>query len=878
MSDMKIKLTLAADDNASRTLIKAIEAIKKADANAGKSTGTAAQAAARAQAEAAKAARLRTTAAQAAGTLGIRTERQIQAEILRTQRAYQKLQSSGRASQNDLQRGAQATRQRMRELNQELGRVTASQRLMGAGRGMAATAAGVAAGIHLVSPPIKKAINYEKQLALTANVAYANEGIEGRKAGRSELNEGVKTAVRAGGGTRDEALSALNTMLASGALSKQTALNLLPLLQKASTGTGASTDDLAGVMITAIQQFGIAEKDIGMLLDKAVRSGEYGSFELENLARWLPQQLAAASKIGMKGMSDFEVILRSNQQAAITAGSKDAAGNNLVNLLTKVNSRDTVKRAEKIAYKSGGETKDVRKIKKNKEGIDLIKSLNESIAQGTNPLDAFIGIVDKLVASNKEYQKLDKELNSLGSGDSPEKQQAMQSMATLLEGSVVGELLADREALMALIAIRGQREFGKGAMEATSDEKAVGAVETSFQNVADTASVKTQMMGNEWEIAQTEGLQPFINKLGDVSKVLAEYAEKYPDLTKSITVATLALVALAGIAGSAALANVLVGGGRRPPIPAGGRPPAPAGGSGGGGPPLPNGSSNLWNRITRNLGPLVGAGVAGYQIYGNQERTDIDQKAKNVEHGRSVGWLAGATGGWELGAAMGNGSGNPYVKVGSAVLGSIIGGLGGTELGGSVVGAAQERYDEFMNPERSERGRKTAADKYNAAKALYESTLTPDQLQKYRKDKAEAEAYEKEQLSMGVPVIPFNDPVVTDPKWMQQANGRDQKRIDYENNRRAFWPTYENASQSQIAQASATAERLRTLQSPVIGGMPDMAQQSTQTINEMAVKINEMLGQVIAKEVVVNMVGMMDGKEMFRGVERVMITELNRGG
>ena len=52
--------------------------------------------------------------------LGIRSERQIRMEILQTQAAYNRLARSGRASHNDLARAATATRNRIRELNDEL--------------------------------------------------------------------------------------------------------------------------------------------------------------------------------------------------------------------------------------------------------------------------------------------------------------------------------------------------------------------------------------------------------------------------------------------------------------------------------------------------------------------------------------------------------------------------------------------------------------------------------------------------------------------------------------------------------------------------------------------------------------------------------------
>ena len=124
-------------------------------------------------------------------------------------------------------------------------------------------------------------------------------------------------------------------MLASGSVKADTAMKLLPTLQKAAVGTGASTEDLAQIAISAMQQFDISEDKIGEVLDKAVAAGQAGNFELSDMARWLPKQMAAGKAAGLSGMNGLEALLMANQQARVTAGSEDEAGNNLSNLLVK---------------------------------------------------------------------------------------------------------------------------------------------------------------------------------------------------------------------------------------------------------------------------------------------------------------------------------------------------------------------------------------------------------------------------------------------------------------------------------------------------------------------------------------------------------------
>ncbi|MDM7050761.1 phage tail tape measure protein, partial [Klebsiella michiganensis] len=145
----------------------------------------------------------------------------------------------------------------------------------------------------------------------------------------------------------------------------------------------------------------------------------------------------------MKGLDDFATLLGLNQAAAITAGSSSQAGNNVTQFLAKITSRDASTAAERIKY--------------NGKGIDLPGSLVNAQGKGMNSIDAFSAIVDKIVASNPEYSKLEKRLAN--STDSADQQRIMASQVKILEGSSVGQIIADQQALMALVAYRSNRKY-----------------------------------------------------------------------------------------------------------------------------------------------------------------------------------------------------------------------------------------------------------------------------------------------------------------------------------------------------------------------------------------------------------------------------------
>ena len=478
--------------------------------------------------------------------LGVRSERSIQNEINRTRAAYDQLKRSGIASGRELDRAAVATKRRIAELNAEMGKVSMGQRLGNIGRGVAGLAAGATAAGMVLAQPMKKQRDYDRSLAMTANTAFAERDVAGRIAGKAELNNAVKSAVEIGGGTKEDALGALDTMLASGAVKADTAMKLLPTLQKGSTATGASTDDLAKIAISAMQQFDISEDKIGEVLDKAVAAGQAGNFELADMARWLPKQMAAGKSAGLSGMSGFEALLVGNQQARVTAGTSDEAGNNFANLLAKLTSKETNERFKnlKIKGKDGQE-----------HGVDFIASMEAQKKKGKNSIEAFMSIMDQVIGQDGKYQELQEKLKGAKKEDQAK---LLGEMANLVEGTAIGQVISDREALMALLGIRNNVSLGKEVKE--SLDKSEGAVDTSHAVIKDTNSYKVEDAKNNVDFAQMQGMKGFNDALGDVSVKIAEYAKAYPDLTGKIVTAGTVVASLSAAAITAAGSLRLLGG------------------------------------------------------------------------------------------------------------------------------------------------------------------------------------------------------------------------------------------------------------------------------------------------------------------------------
>ena len=550
MANMDLSLTLKAKDYASGVVKSVENSVSKSTKNIenqAQRSATTQQRAVRQTAQVTEQSyRQIQQAARNREMLGVRSERSIQNEINRTRAAYDQLKRSGIASGRELDRAAVATKRRIAELNAEMGKVSMGQRLGNIGRGIAGLAAGATAAGMVLAQPMKKQMDYDRSLAMTANTAFAERDVAGRIAGKAELNSSVKNAVEIGGGTKEDALGALDTMLASGAVKADTAMKLLPTLQKGATATGASTDDLAKIAISAMQQFDISEDQIGEVLDKAVAAGQAGNFELADMARWLPQQMAAGKSAGLKGMSGFEALLVANQQARVTAGTSDEAGNNLVNLLAKLTSKETSDRFRKLDIK-GKDGKD--------HGVDFIASMEAQKKKGKNSIEAFMSIMDQVIGQDGKYQALQKKLKSAKKEDQA---QVLNEMTNLVEGTAIGQIISDRQALMALLGIRNNVSLGKEVKE--SLDKSEGAVDTSHAVIKDTNSYKLEDAKNNVDFAQMEGMKGFNDALGDVSVKIAEYAKAYPDLTGKIVTAGTVVASLSAAAITAAGSLRLLGG------------------------------------------------------------------------------------------------------------------------------------------------------------------------------------------------------------------------------------------------------------------------------------------------------------------------------
>lgn len=401
---------------------------------------------------------------------------------------------------------------------------------------VAQTGAAVAAGGYVLKSAAARPMDYDRRLALMANTAYSERDVAGRIAGKSELDKAIRAATRNGHGTPEQAAETLNTLVSSGAMGQGKAgldasMKLLPMLQEAAQGTGASGNDLAQIAIAAKQNMGLSNEQIPLAISKAIRAGQEGGFELSNMARWLPQQMAMAGNNGMKGMGGFESLIAANQASRMTAGTADEAGNNLVNLLAKVTSNDAANDFKR-------------------QHVDLYGSLTAGMAKGKNSLEAFVGVVQQIGSKDKKYLELKAKADA--AKNDPEKQKLYQAMADVMMAKGVGKSVQDRQALTGLFGMMSPSGKYSEVLAAVKKEQGT-EIGASSHVVDSTLSAKSDRLGNAKTYAAVDALGAVEGPLGALLDGVSKGAETFPGFTAALYAATVAVTALAAASGVSAL-------------------------------------------------------------------------------------------------------------------------------------------------------------------------------------------------------------------------------------------------------------------------------------------------------------------------------------
>lgn len=613
-------------------------------------------------------------------------------DIDKATQSAQKLSSTARLTNGALNNMGNGVGARMaKQIVIGIAKLKQMQKLAGdvGGKILKGGAMGVAGGYaayKTADAMIEKPVAYESRVARIAQTAYDGKDMGGFKDTQAQIEVGIKRATDAkqgGGGSRDDAARALDNMIASGQ-KLDAAIAALPAIMRTAIASGADAKDLSDIVIKGVQNGFIKNtpEAIAAAMDKSVAAGRAGQFELPDMAKWLGQQMSAGKLAGLTGDKGFERLLVMNQAAMMSAGSKDEAGNNVVNLLAKLNSQDTAKDFKKQGFG------------------DLSKYLIESTKKGGDSVDAWVSLLKNEMGKNKDYQQAQAQLNN---AQTPEAQKAAyDSIVNLAMGTNIGKYFQDRQAIAALIPLLSDKT---GVSQQTIDaiNNSQGTVDFGVQTYGTTTAFKQEQAANTRDNAVTDA---FTNLKPTIDGVIDGFTQLGQSMPNGAAV-------VAGGAGIVGTASSAVGagmgglylwdmiknrkGGKNLPAPAPRTRDAM-------GVPLGNAAEvattvpSRWNKAGRALGrgARMGAKVGGIATVAAMVGEPI-LNAVAGEGSATARYGSAAINGAALGATIGS-----IVPVLGTALGAAIGGAGGLLWEGiqSHMEASQPKAPEYLtNPQ-----------------------------------------------------------------------------------------------------------------------------------------------------------------------------------
>lgn len=560
--EMKVQLELNAKDNASQVISKVGKEAEKAfkdteqaavrssqtQVNATEKVATATQSSNKRIEQAYREARKSAAdLAKAREMLGIRSENAIQQEIRQTRVAYEQLKRSGVASQNELRRASEQTKQRIKELNAELGRSSFGDKAASVGRGLMGVGAGVAAGAMVTAPKMMKAADYDLEVARVAEVGYSGKSIEEKTEGKQAIHSAIKNALQFGG-TKEDALSSLNELMSKGKVPLQDALALLPTIQKNSTATGASSEDITK-MINSMLGFGVKHNEIQTALDYMNASGKAGGFELKDMATYFPEVLANAGGAGLNGLQDLKKIGINLQQVYGVSGGAAQAATNLNNYYSKVKAGSTEKNIEDLEF--------VNPKTKKKKSINMKSSMEHYMRMGQNSSEALLSIIGDVLEADTQYQALLREYHQTQGDD---KKAMMQRITNYIAGSKVAEIMPDLQAGLATYAMLNDKATEQNVLGEYNVAEKGNYNQDSYDFMSKQNGVKFQIAKNAHEMSQIENFQKVNDLAGEVATSYSEFAQDFPNLHSALVASTDAVWAFGAALAASSLLDLLRGG------------------------------------------------------------------------------------------------------------------------------------------------------------------------------------------------------------------------------------------------------------------------------------------------------------------------------
>lgn len=165
-------------------------------------------------------------------------------------------------------------------------------------------------------------------------------------AAADRLAKRIITMSRAAKTMPEEIRSGLDLLLAKGMGLEEAEAAIGPA-GRIATAYKVNLTDAAAAANSSIKNLKVPASETARIFDMMAMAGNEGAFEVRNMARHFPALTAQMQALGEKGAPAVADLSAALQVAMHTAGSEDEAGNNVKNLLAKINAPGTIRAFEK---------------------------------------------------------------------------------------------------------------------------------------------------------------------------------------------------------------------------------------------------------------------------------------------------------------------------------------------------------------------------------------------------------------------------------------------------------------------------------------------------------------------------------------------------
>lgn len=484
----------------------------------------------------------------------------ISQQVQQQQRSYQ--------IQLNTLRQQVAAAERLRQQLQQAGQAQRDNQRNGVGGGgsnllggAAAAVGGIVAGGMIVNGAFRPAISYDEQLSRMSVIAAEGKGTAEMRRLKPDLRKVVDSSALSGGSSLQDTAAALDSLLARGKYSYDEAKSILPTISEAAYAGNTSAVGMS-VLADSLATYGMrGQKDLQKGFAMALRSGELGGFELKDMQSDLARQLALATSAGYSGEAGLASLLALNQVSMDVSGNAGEAGNNVVNALQKLGSRELSDSMAKAVNNTEGLATVPMYNKKGKyigEEFNWNKQLQVGRQQGKFGVEVLGDVIDHQLKSNSDYQSLKKQMEK-ASGD--EKKKLLSDMTNIVLGGEIGQIIADRQFLMATMAqTLARQNIDENGVNRIDDlkNKTLNAEYSDVINPT-VSFLNEQTFGKEGtaktsaQIVRQDSFDRVAGGYGTALDKFSEITQQFPAFSQGLFLSTAALTALSASAGIAAL-------------------------------------------------------------------------------------------------------------------------------------------------------------------------------------------------------------------------------------------------------------------------------------------------------------------------------------